>query len=474
MSTVPGQRVVVVGGGIAGLTAAYALLLDLPSDAEVVLLEGAARAGGKLRTSLVAGVALDAGAEAFLVRDPAAVALARELGLDSELVHPVTSSAGIWIDGTAVPIPRGTVMGVPSDVEGFANLLTPQGLQRARSGSCGAYAPLLDDVSIGELVAAQLGPEVVARAVDPLLGGVYAGRAELLSLHATVPVLAAALRTDGSLVAAAAHSVPAPATGPPAPVFGTLRGGLGTLIDALVDRLGDRVVVDTTVRELHRTATGFRLTSGSVAAPRTHRADAVVLAAPAAPAARLLRDVAPTAAAALSAVDYASTALVTLAYPPGTVLPAGSGLLIPADQGAADPRFTVKALTYSAQKWAHLAGGPVLVRASVGRYGDVAVLQRDDGELTALVAAEVSRLTGVTAALIDSRVSRWGGALPQYAVGHPQRMRQALDAVSQVPGLAVAGAAYGGLGIPACVRSGRAAAARVVEHLTGARQSGHG
>lgn len=463
-----GQRVVVVGGGIAGLTAAYTLVRDLPSDDQVVLLEGAVRAGGKLLTSEVAGVAVDAGAEAFLVRDPAALELIEELDLTGWLVHPARSSAHIWVDGMPRPVPRRTVLGIPSDVDSLTNLLTPQALRRARAGAGESYPPVLEDVSIGELVGTQLGPEVVARSVEPLLGGVYAGRADLLSLAATVPALAAQLRTDGSVVAAAARTMPNAVASPARPVFGTLRAGLGTLVDAVVDLLGDRVCLGATVRELHRTGTDFRLVSGPVPAPVEHRADAVVVATPAAPAARLLRDVAPAATAALSTVDYASTALVTLAYPAGTALPPGSGVLVPADQGLA-----VKALTYSGQKWAHLVGGPVLVRASVGRYGDVGVLQRDDDELAALVVAEVGRLTGVTAAPIDTRVTRWGGALPQYTVGHVDRMRQVCEAVSLVPGLAVAGAAYGGVGVPACVRSGRAAAARVVEHLSYARQSRH-
>jgi len=461
------QRVIVVGGGIAGLVAAYDLAGN--PDLDVLLLEAAPRVGGKLLASEIAGVRTDAGAEAFLVRDPAAVELVMALGLEPDLVHPATSTAGIWVGGQAQPVPRGTVMGVPSRVDSLAPLLSAAGLRRALDGARGSYEPVREDISIGALVAAQLGPEVVARAVEPLLGGVYAGRADLLSLRSTVPALWSALHTDGSVVRAAAAAAPIPADGPPAPVFGTLRHGLCSLVVMLVDMLPGLVRTGVTVRELDRTVDGFRLVTGPVPAPEVLHADAVVLAVPAPPAARLLRDVAPAASVALGTVDYASTALVRLAYAPGTQLPAGSGLLVPADQG-----YVVKALTYSGQKWAHLADGPVLVRASVGRYGDVAVLQRDDDDLVALVAGEVAALTGVTAAPLDTDVTRWGGALPQYAVGHADLVDRVRTSVADVPGLAVCGATYGGVGIPACVRSGRAAAAQVASTLRAARQSGHG
>jgi len=464
---VTGRHVVVVGGGIAGLAAAYALERTCPPGTTVVVVEGARALGGKLRTSTIEGLAVDEGAEAFLAAVPEGIELARAVGLGADLVHPATGAASIAVDATLRPLPTGTVLGVPGDVESLAAsaVLTPAGLARVRAEAAGPA--VTDDVSVGALVRRRLGDEVVDRLVDPLLGGVYAGRADSLSLQATVPALAAALRRPGSLLAAArAARPPAARTGP---VFASLRHGLGALVPAVAARLDAEVLLGRPVREFHRSTEGFRLAGGPVPAPTYLAADAVVVAVPAAPAARLLGEVAPAAATELAGIDYASTAIVTLAYRAIT-LPPGSGVLVAATEGLA-----VKALTFSSQKWAQLAGPLSIVRASVGRYCDEAVLQRSDADLVALATTEVAALTGVTARPLASRVTRWGGALPQYAVGHLDRVRRIDAAVSAVPGLAVAGAAYGGVGVPACIRSGYAAADRIAAYLTvlDLRQSRH-
>jgi oxygen-dependent protoporphyrinogen oxidase len=309
---------------------------------------------------------------------------------------------------------------------------------------------------------------------------VYAGRADLLSLQATVPALFAALREDPSLVRAAARAAagpaPPPATGTPAtsaavpgapagPVFGTLPRGLGTLPAAVLAASGAQLRLRLPVREIHRTAAGFRLVAGPVPDPTYLEADAVVVAAPANKAGPMLRTVAPAAAAELAGIEYAGMAVVTVVYP-DAALPPGSGLLVPAVEGR-----TVKALTYSSAKWAHLAGGPSVLRASVGRYGEPAALHRDDADLVALVLAEVAALTGVAAPPLATRVTRWGGGLPQYAVGHVDRVRRIRAAVAAVPGLALCGAAYEGVGVPACVRSAHTAVTGVLAALA---ESGHG
>jgi oxygen-dependent protoporphyrinogen oxidase len=458
---VAARRIVVVGGGIAGLAAAYALR---ESGAHVTVVEGANRLGGKLQTSQVAGAAVDEGAETFLARAPEAVDLARAVGLGADLVHPATTAAGVVVAGTAHPLPPRTVMGVPSEAAALAGLLPASAVERVRAEPDTPGEPLTHDVAVGELVGRRLGRPVVDLLVDPLLGGVYAGRADLLSLQATVPALAAEAARHGSLVVAARAVLAGTATSAE-PVFATLSGGLATLVFAVAAASGAQLLLGLPVREISRTDRGFRLIAGPVPQPTVLEADAVIVAVPAAPAARLLRDVAPAAAAELSTVDYASLAIVTLAYPPGTDLPDGSGLLVPAVEGRA-----VKAVTYSSRKWTHLTGGPVIVRASVGRYGDAAVLQREDAELAGLAAAEVAALAGVSVPPIATRVTRWGGALPQYAVGHLDRVRRVRAAVAAVPGLAVAGATYDGVGIPACIRSGQAAAAILA---AGAAGQGH-
>jgi oxygen-dependent protoporphyrinogen oxidase len=342
-------------------------------------------------------------------------------------------------------------------------------------------------------VAARFGQEIVDRLVDPLLGGVYAGRSEELSFEATLPGLAQASRTHASLARAAASLLPsppsslpqagrsAPAVGPPASpvrpaVFTTLAGGLGALPPALVAASGAEVRTGAMVRELVHRPRGWRLTIGSAHAPQYLDADAVILALPGRPASRLLGGVpgAAGAAAALGEISYASMAIVTLAYPDTAFpqLPDGSGYLVPAVDGR-----PVKAVTFSSVKWPHLrdrADGLVFVRCSLGRIGEEAILQRDDGELSALAAADLAAAAGVRGAPADVLVTRWGGALPQYTVGHLDRVARIQASLAAQPGLAACGAAYAGVGIPACIGTARDAADQAMAGLRVGSTHGQG
>ncbi|MBO0787115.1 MAG: FAD-dependent oxidoreductase, partial [Actinobacteria bacterium] len=240
---------------------------------------------------------------------------------------------------------------------------------------------------------------------------------------------------------------------------------LGTLPAAVAAAAGARVRTGVMVRELARTPSGWRLTAGSAHAPEQITADAVILAVPARPASRLLAGIAGDASAALAGIPYASIAIVTLAYREQAFPspPAGSGYLVPAVDG-----HPVKAVTFATRKWPHLAAtapGTVLVRCSLGRAGEEATLQRDDGELAALAAADLAAATGVTGAPDAARVTRWGGGLPQYLTGHLGRVARIRAGVAAQPGLAVCGAAYDGLGIPACIATARTAAAQVAAYL---------
>ena len=230
---------------------------------------------------------------------------------------------------------------------------------------------------------------------------------------------------------------------------------------------GARLRTGSMVRELARIPNGWRLVTGPASQPETVAADAVILAVPARPASRLLAPVAGSAAAALGEIRYASMAIVTLAYPRAafSVPLAGSGYLVPAVDGRA-----VKAVTYSTVKWPHLLSaqdddGLHVVRCSVGRIGEEAILQRDDAELAALAAGEFAAATGVSGPPAQVRVTRWGGGLPQYTVGHLDRVARIRASVAAQPGLAVCGAAYDGLGIPACIATARTAADQVLKHL---------
>ncbi|HZE30564.1 MAG TPA: protoporphyrinogen oxidase [Actinoallomurus sp.] len=465
-------HVVVVGGGITGLTAAYHAAKN---GARVTVLEGAAEVGGKLRVSEVAGLPVDEGAEAMLARRPEGLELVRELGLGDRMVYPGTTSAAIWSRGALHDMPTGHIMGVPADLGALARsrILSAAGLARVPLDLVRPATPRGDDVSVAELIGARVGSEVVDRLVEPLLGGVYAGRADDLSFEATMPGLAGVSRTRRSLITAA-RTVREAAPKDAGPVFTTLTGGLGELAHALTARLTEldaTVRTETMVRELRRAPRGWRLTLGPAREPEHLDADAVVLAVPARATGRLLREEVPAASAELGRIEYASMAIVTLAYS-GTAFPSvprQSGYLVPAVESSG-----VKAVTFSTTKWPHLidgAPGMVVIRCSIGRYGEEQLLQRPDDELKAIAMTELARTTGVIELPVDSRVTRWGGALPQYSVGHLERIARIRAAVAGVPGLAVCGAAYDGVGIPACIASARTAAALVLDGLKSRGQS---
>lgn len=451
------MRFVVVGAGITGLTAAHEWHRARPDD-EVVVLEAGNRIGGKLDRVQLAGQWYDTGPEAVLARVPEALELVEDLGLADQLVAPATTQASIVLPDGRHPLPPGTVQGVPTSAVGLDGVLTPEGIARVRAEADLPPLHLDGDVSVGALLRERLGDEVVDRLVEPLLGGVYAGRPDDLSLAATMPALAAQLRTAPSVLAGAlaARDLGARSRGDvDGPVFVTVAEGIGSLPAALVAASGADVRLRTPAHALRRSGAGFELSIGPVAAPQTLRADAVLVAAPAPKAARLLADVASGAVEPLGGIPYASMAVVAMAFP-GQPVAAGSGLLVPPGTGR-----LVKGVTVSSAKWPHLSGGDLLrVRSSVGRYGDEQQLQREDGDLTAAVVADVADLLELERPEpVQTHLVRWGGGLPQYLVGHPQRVAEIRTAVAAVPGLAVAGAAYGGVGVPACIRDARRAVA---------------
>jgi oxygen-dependent protoporphyrinogen oxidase len=434
--------VVVVGAGIGGLTAARDLAR---AGRDVLVLEGSPEVGGKLRRASVAGVTVDVGAEAMLARRPEGVALAADLGID--VVHPTAAPSQVWSRGALRRLPR-SLMGVPVDLDDLADsgVLSEAGLARARRERVGT-APA-DDVSVGDLVAERLGDEVVERLVEPLLGGVYAGSARRISTAAAVPQLLAMARR-GSLLEQAGAVVASDE-----PVFAGISGGMGRLAETLAGGL--EVRTSATVRAVERAADGWRLTVGSAAAPEVVRARALVLATPAAPTARLLDAVAPEAARGLATIETASVAVVTLAFEASAVegLTDRSGFLVPPVE-----QRGIKASTFSFAKWdwvREAGDGLALLRTSLGRHGEEVTLRAPDEALVATSLAELAALAGVTAPPVGSHVQRWGGGLPQYAVGHVDlvaRVRAALPS-----GVVVCGAAYDGVGIPAVIGSAHRAA----------------
>ncbi|MCX5051742.1 MULTISPECIES: protoporphyrinogen oxidase [unclassified Streptomyces] len=471
-------QVVVIGAGIAGLAAAHRLL---QGGARVTVLEASDRVGGKLLPGEIAGARVDFGAESMLARRPEAVALAREVGLDERLQPPATATASIWTRGALRPMPKGHVMGVPGTAAALTGVLSDEGLARIERDAELPRTEVGDDVAVGEYVAARLGREVVDRLVEPLLGGVYAGDAYRISMRSAVPQLYQAAKTHDSLTQAVreiqAKAAAAQQTGP---VFMGIQGGVGGLPLAVAESVrarGGEIVTRMPVTELRRAdGEGWRVVAGD----RVLYADAVVVAVPAPAAAALLHAEAPAAATELATVEYASMALVTLAYRRAdATLPQGSGFLVPPVDGR-----TIKASTFASQKWGWIAEenpDVVVLRTSVGRYAETEILQRDDAGLVDVSRQDLKAATGLDATPLETRVTRWTDGLPQYPVGHHARVARIREHVAKLPGLAVCGAPYDGVGIPACIASAYAAVdqingdlSRVQELTANPVQSLHG
>ncbi|MET7983750.1 MULTISPECIES: protoporphyrinogen oxidase [unclassified Streptomyces] len=461
------RHVVVIGAGIAGLAAAHRLL---GRGSRVTVVEASDRVGGKLLPGEIAGVRVDLGAESMLARRPEAVDLAREAGLSDSLRPPATATASIWTRGALRPMPKGHVMGVPGTAASLAGVLSDEGLARIEREAGLPRTEVGDDVAVGEYVAARLGREVVDRLVEPLLGGVYAGDAYRISMRSAVPQLFQAARTHDSLTEAVREiQAKAAAGGRSGPVFMGVQGGVGRLPLAVADSVtarGGEILTGTPVTELRRKApTGWQVVAGG----RVLHADAVVVALPAPAAAALLGAEAPAAAAELRTVEYASMALVTLAYRrTGLTLPEGSGFLVPPVDGR-----TIKASTFASRKWGWIADenpDVLVLRTSLGRHGETRILEHEDAHLVDVSRHDLREATGLDAEPLETRVTRWDDGLPQYPVGHHARVARIREQVAKLPGLAVCGAQYDGVGIPACIASAYAAVDQLGGDMRGVQE----
>ena len=452
-----GKVVAVVGGGITGLVAARELHR---AGADVVLLEAAPDAGGKIATKTLENVAVEAGPDSFLVREPWALDLCRSIGLGNDLVQPAVFEGRVWSRGRLHALPRGLVLGIPT-LPGPVlrkGLLSRRGALRAAGDLFGGSPLTGPDVSIGALVRGRLGDEVLERVVDPLLAGTRAGDADEMSLAAAAPELDAVARRHRSLVLGLRAWQPARRD---APVFMAPVGGMRRLVHALkTELLHADLRVASPVTRLAREGTGVRVESatGDVAA------DAVVLTAPAHAAADHVADLEPAAAAALASIPYASVAVVALVYPSSAGGPPrnGSGMLVPRAEGR-----TVAACTWYSTKWpaSSLPDGFVL-RAVVGRSARHPALDLDDDGLVTQVHEDLAGMLGLKEPPRSQLVTRWEKGLPQYLVGHLDRVTGAELALAQRGPIFLAGAGYRGSGIPDCIRQAREAAAAAINALT--------
>ncbi len=520
-----------VGGGIAGLAAAWELVTgpgwEGASPPTVHVFEAGADVGGKLRSAEFAGRRVDLAADAFLARRPEATELCLEIGLGGDLVPVGASGASIWARGRLRAMPARLNLGVPTRWWPLARsgILGPtESLRVAKDVVLPHFASgvIIGDRSVGEIVSERLGRPVVDRLVDPLVGGIHAGGVDDLSAAATFPALIAAATQPGSLMhrlgrvgASASRSSPSappgpggpaagpsgprpsatspvpPATEPSAgPLFWSLTGTTASLVDGLVAALEARgVQIHTGTRvdavdgsgstggrwslALSR-ADGAQSNGSRADGSRADRArsdgapstvDGVVIAVPAPEAAVLLAPHAPVAAGMLSVIDYASVAVVTLSVPPGSIggRLTGTGFLVPRTSVIDDHPALITGVTYLGRKWPHLARpDEELIRASVGRFGDERHQRLGDDELQASVVGELGTLLGLRGAPRETLVTRWENAFPQYRPGHLLRVAKIEEDVGRLVGVALAGAALRGVGIPACIGSGRTAARHVM------------
>ncbi len=463
------MRVAIVGGGIAGLAAAWELVR--PTDAagsgtvpvEVTVFEPG-RLGGCIRTTEFAGHLVDEGPDAFLTRVPDAVQLCRQLGISDELVAPAAGRSMLWWNGRLRPLPEGLVLGVPRQLRPLitSGILSPTGVGRAALDLLLPRSRPPATLTVRELVADRFGPEVADRLVDPLVGGIHAGSTRDLAALEVVPQLVATAERSRSLLLGLRNAPerPAPPAGPEQPVFLTPRRGMGRLVEVLVEALataGTRFVTSA-VTEVRDGAGG-----GVVVTPETDPFDAAVIATRAGTAAALLASAidGPT----LAGIPTASVAVVTLAVAGARFPPGVNGFLVPAGAGR-----LMTACSFASSKWPHWADpGQAVVRMSVGRYGDQRLLDLDDATLTERLLAELESALGTGLSPAESRVSRWPDAFPQYLLGHGDRINEVEAALAgRLPSVALAGASYRGSGIPACIISGRRAA-RLVRGRVGSQ-----
>jgi protoporphyrinogen/coproporphyrinogen III oxidase len=437
----PTRRVIVVGGGITGLTAAAALAAE--PDTQVTVFEADSVLGGKIRTSPFGGLdSVDEGPDAFLARVPDAVALATRVGLGEQLTSPTSATAAVWHDGLH-PIPDGLLLGVPASIVPLARtrLLSWRGKARAAIEPALPRTPT-DDDAIGPFIRSRFGDEVHERLVDALVGSIYAADTDRFSLTA-VPQLAS-LAGQGRSLLLTSRRARRQAPTSSAPIFATPHQGMARLVEAVAGTVvanGGTIHTDRPVSSVEADGAGWRVDD--------EYADQVVLTTPGRATAPLLARSAPEAAHLLGALDHADVIMVTLSLP-ATDWPerlrGRSGYLVPKPV-----QRMVTAASFGSQKWAHWqpADGSQILRVSLGRDG-LPVGHLDDDQVLAAVYTEVGRHLGFDLHPTSARITRWPAAFPQYRPHHHDWVAAVDHALPR--GLVVAGASYGGIGIPACIR----------------------
>jgi oxygen-dependent protoporphyrinogen oxidase len=445
MSSVP--IFLVIGGGISGLSAAYDLTC---AGADCTILEKQTRAGGVIETRVADGCTLECGPDSFLSAKPAALALIKELGLEGDVIGSNDHQRTTYIlkHGGLVALPEGVMMIVPTRVMPMVKSPLLGWGTKIRMGLEYFRKPgESHDRSVAEFVTDHFGPETLDYLAEPLLSGVYGGDPAQLSVGSVLPRFLQMEAKYGSLV----RGVLAGRSGaaPSGPLFRTLKGGLGTLVDALAARVK---VCRADVETIERSSGGFRVCAGG----EWIDADQVIVACPAWSAARLVSGLDARLTELLASIDYSSSLTLSLIYRAADFdgKRAGFGFLVPKKE-----RQRLAACTFVGTKFSfRVPDDRIVLRCFFGGIGDPAILNESDESVIAIAREELHRILGLTAAPISQVISRWPGSMAQYTLGHQQRVAEIRTRAAAIPGLHLAGNAYDGIGIPDCIQSGRTAA----------------
>lgn len=459
------KRIAVIGGGISGLAAAFALQKRVESGAglEYVLFEASERFGGVVKTERTEGCVLECGPDSFLTEKPWAADLCRELGLADELIHSNDAERKTYMiaQGRLAPIPDGLMFMVPTKfLPVFASPLFSW-RTRLRIMREWFYQPVSDagECTVADFISRHYGREMVDRVADPLLAGVYGGSADELSAQAVLPRFVEMEVKHGSLGKAMIAARKQAGHAATKPIFTSLRAGMQQMVDAVLAR------IPQAVRRLNAPIDQVRPESGKwlvLRGGRTEEFDGVILATPAYAAAKLLAEN-PQIAEQLQTIQYSSSVIVALVCDNAVraALPPGFGILVPRSEGG-----RVRAVTFVHNKFgARAPQDRAVVRCFLGGSRDESVLAESDDEIVRIVRDELKQLTRINAVPLVATIQKWPRAMAQYTVGHGARVARIRELISGMPGLALAGNAYSGIGVPDCVRSGSEASAKVLSDL---------
>jgi oxygen-dependent protoporphyrinogen oxidase len=458
-------RIAIIGGGISGLAAAFALEEHRRAGAvEYTLYESSSRLGGVLRTEHIQSCIVEAGPDSFITEKPWAADLCRTLGLGDQLIgsNDAARKTYILVRSRLIPMPDGLMFMVPTKIlpTALSPLFSWSTKLRMAQEFLHPPHPAEADESVASFIGRHYGAEMVDRLADPLLSGVYGGEAASLSVLAVLPRFAEMERTHGSLgraMIATRKKMSRPANKPAPPLFTSLKNGMQQLVEALVPHLNQAsLITNAPVQSVRFETGGWTVLTGS----NSHRFDAVILAVPTHAAAPLLSFSSPDLSAELAAIRYTSSITIGLSYDRHVrqSLPPGFGFLVPRSEGK-----RLLAATFVHSKFPHRAPEDrALLRCFFA--GPIAenIWHLSDDAIVAIVRNELQQILGLRAAPLFARVYKWKSAMAQYGVGHLERLDRVELLRQQLPGLALAGNGYRGIGVPDCIRSGQEAAKQVL------------